>query len=104
LKLYNPKKGGKRKVILKLTPMYDKFLLAFLQAARGYTDLELSLKLGRELNRSAPYRVSLVRLGMVENSGRCRKVKTGRKATVWQLTKLGRKTAIQLEGRTHAAI
>lgn len=53
------------------------------QGERGATDEELSLALGMSGNTARPRRVELWRAGLVEDSGKVRKTRSGRNATVW---------------------
>lgn len=64
--------------------------------AHGWTDHELiaivaeAKRLPEEPNTVRPRRIELVRLGFVIDSGRTRKTRSGRKATVWTITPEGR--------------
>jgi hypothetical protein len=59
---------------------------AFIAAADGLTDHELSEATGKYLYTVAPRRGELLMAGWVENSGRRRLTPHGRHAIVWQLT------------------
>jgi predicted transcriptional regulator len=54
--------------------------------AEGLTDLEIEAQTGLGGSTVRPRRVELVRLGLVHDSGRTRKTKSGREATVWITT------------------
>jgi len=54
--------------------------------ADGLTDLEVEAKTGLAGSTVRPRRVELVRLGLVHDSGRTRKTKSGREATIWITT------------------
>ncbi len=51
----------------------------------GGTDEELQDALGMNPNTQRPRRIELVERGLVRDSGRTRKTKSGRRATVWEI-------------------
>jgi len=59
-------------------------VLAFLRSQRdGATDEEIQDALDMPQNTERPRRIELVRLGLVNDSGRTRKTKSRRDAVVW---------------------
>lgn len=68
----------------------------FEREERGSTDAYMQdhLKMGASSQR--PRRVELVRMGLVQDSGRTRTLANGREATVWTLTERGRAVAARL--------
>ena len=52
----------------------------------GGTDEELQRELGMDASTERPRRIELVEAGLVRDSGRVRKTRSGRNATVWEAT------------------
>lgn len=50
---------------------------------RGATDEEIQVALEMNPSTERPRRIELCNKGLIENSGRTRKTRSGRKATVW---------------------
>jgi len=53
--------------------------------ATGGTDSELQAALGMDPSTQRPRRIELVNAGLVRDSGRTRKTRSGRRATVWEV-------------------
>jgi hypothetical protein len=51
--------------------------------ATGGTDEDLQIGLGMDPSTQRPRRIELVNAGLVRDSGRTRKTRSGRRATVW---------------------
>lgn len=66
-------------------PTQRERVLAAIRATgvRGCTDEELQLHLNLNPSTQRPRRVELVRRGQVQDSGRTRPTRSGRRATVW---------------------
>ena len=66
---------------------YKMRVLSFIATAgnRGCTDEEIQIALEMNPSTQRPRRVDLVRDGAVEDSGRQRKTRPGRNATVWNI-------------------
>lgn len=74
-------------------PMTAELLVNFTQETYGLTDQEGQDAYEIEGNSYRPMRVTLFKLGLVEDSGERRKNRSGRDAVVWAITELGRKVA-----------
>ncbi len=73
-------------IIPHLPPLRLAVLLAIRGAADGLTDEEGVGVTGLSPNTWRPRRVELMRAGLVVDSGRTRRAKSGRRAVVWVAT------------------
>lgn len=66
-----------------------RLVLSILQMAgeRGLTDDEIQAATGMNPSGARPRRIELVRAGLVRDSGRTRKTRSGREAVVWTAVK-----------------
>jgi hypothetical protein len=62
----------------------------------GSTDETMTMLLHLYASSQRPRRVELVRMGLVEDSGKTERVASGREAVLWRLTEKGRVVAAQL--------
>jgi len=61
-------------------------VLQFLRWSGPATDQEIQDGIPMEQNTERPRRIELVRSGFVADSGKTRKTRSGREATVWEAT------------------
>lgn len=71
-----------------LAATYRAILLEHIRSRgiQGVTDEEAQIDLGMDQNTQRPRRVELVRAGLVRDSGRTRRTRSGRQAVVWVAT------------------
>lgn len=62
----------------------ERVLVVIQGASHGRTDEEIQRMLRMNPSTQRPRRIELVKAGQVRDSGRTRKTKSGRKATVWE--------------------
>lgn len=71
-----PRAGTDRRKVLDLLRQWH---------ATGATDDELQIGLAMDPSTERPRRIELVNAGLVRDSGRTRKTRSGRRATVWEV-------------------
>lgn len=69
-------------------------VLSFIESTgqAGATDIEIQDALSMEGNTERPRRGELLKIGLIRDSGRTRKTRSGRAAVVWEVTQLASNT------------